>query len=54
MDDGCSVLWIRGPAERDLEIPTSFAQVQNSEVTNLVYLLSRCDLYIGNDSGISH
>ncbi len=53
-DDGCSVLWIAGPAERELEIPTSFAQVLNAEVADLVYLLSRCDLYIGNDSGISH
>lgn len=53
-NEGCNVLWIRGPAERELEIPTSFAQVRNGEVTNLIYLLSRCDLYIGNDSGISH
>jgi ADP-heptose:LPS heptosyltransferase len=53
-DDGCSILWISGPAEADLNVPISHPRVQNREVSDLIYLLSRCELYIGNDSGISH
>ncbi len=52
--NGCSVLWMAGPAEEGLEIPDSFAQVRNRSIADLVYLVGQCDLYIGNDSGISH
>jgi ADP-heptose:LPS heptosyltransferase len=51
---GCSVLWWAGPAEEGMDVPVSFAHVRNRSIADLIYLLGHCDLYVGNDSGISH
>ena len=58
---GLRVVWLTGPAERDmLPYLDPLAQAQghlllaNRPLARVTQVLSRCRLYIGNDSGLTH
>jgi heptosyltransferase III len=51
---GLEVIWSAGPAERNMDIPSEERLVTGLPLVELARLLSRADLYVGNDSGISH
>ena len=51
---GCSVLWIIGPVESSMTAPSGVRVIRNKELPYLLGVLSQGDLYLGNDSGISH
>ncbi len=51
---GGSVIWTAGPAERDLAVPGEDRLVVEPSLVELVRILSRAGLYLGNDSGVSH
>jgi heptosyltransferase-3 len=60
-DYGLRVVWLTGPAERDLLpylSPLAEAQGQlllaNRPLARVARVLSHCRLYIGNDSGLTH
>jgi ADP-heptose:LPS heptosyltransferase len=48
------IVWILGPAEKKFPACAGDRVVREASLPVLVHLLSRCILYIGNDSGISH
>lgn len=52
-----NVAWILGPAERDSEMHRSLRDVDIVHTRSLVdiaHCLSKTELYVGNDSGITH
>jgi len=51
---GCAVIWLCGPAEDHLRLPERISCIRNRALPFLLDVLSMSDLYIGNDSGISH
>ena len=51
---GLDCVWISGPAEKAFQTPKTGKAIHNASLPALVHVLSRCSLYIGNDSGISH
>jgi heptosyltransferase III len=60
-DYGLCVVWLTGPAERDmLPYLSPLAQAQGQlllahrPLSRVARVLSRCRLYIGNDSGLTH
>jgi heptosyltransferase III len=48
------ILWILGPAEKNVAARAGDRFVREASLPVLVHILSRCILYVGNDSGISH
>jgi heptosyltransferase-3 len=51
---GRQCVWIRGPAEEAWPIPATGRVAQDLPLPVLAHLLRRCELFIGNDSGIAH
>ena len=51
---GRSIIWIKGPAENYSEIPETDFLFADKSLAELAYLLNKCDLFIGNDSGVAH
>ncbi len=51
---GYSIVWICGPAEDNLTIPDNDTILRNADLLQIAAVLSKCELYIGNDSGITH
>ncbi len=51
---GMSVAWIQGPAEEGLRLPAGARAWRNLPLPALAAALSRCALYAGNDSGVTH
>jgi ADP-heptose:LPS heptosyltransferase len=52
---GLSIAWIAGPAEEGrYQVPPSHTVIRNAPLPVLVHVFARANLYIGNDSGISH
>jgi ADP-heptose:LPS heptosyltransferase len=51
---GLTIIWITGPADTYFSFPALDTVYNNRSLSDLVSLLSQSDLYIGNDSGISH
>jgi ADP-heptose:LPS heptosyltransferase len=47
-------LWILGPAEEEMKLPSEIKTLKNISLSFLYYIISNSILYIGNDSGISH
>jgi len=51
---GLPVTWITGPAEEALPLPAGAAAWRDLPLPQLAAALASCDLYVGNDSGITH
>lgn len=51
---GRRVTWITGPAEEGLSLPPGAAVWRGLPLPQLAAALSSCELYVGNDSGITH
>lgn len=56
LQGGARVLIVRGPAEagEDWQMPSGTLLLDSPELPLLAAVLSRCALYAGNDSGITH
>ncbi len=52
--EGRRVSWTRGPAEEELRYPANAEIVEANTLVDFAQHLARADLYIGNDSGITH
>jgi heptosyltransferase III len=52
--EGRSVAWVLGAAEEDVSPPRGIQEWRCLPLLRLAGLLSRCRLFIGNDSGIAH
>jgi len=48
------VIWILGPADETVEVPSAVDLIRNQPLADVGALLQRAPLYVGNDSGISH
>jgi ADP-heptose:LPS heptosyltransferase len=48
------IVWIAGPAEKGLVFPETDYLFVNQPLLALARLLCRCELFIGNDGGITH
>ncbi|HMD67890.1 MAG TPA: glycosyltransferase family 9 protein [Chitinivibrionales bacterium] len=48
------IVWILGPAEKKFSACAGNMVARDLSLPVLVHVLSRCVLYVGNDSGISH
>jgi ADP-heptose:LPS heptosyltransferase len=51
---GHQVFWILGEADSQIPDPLVCPAIKHCSLSALVHIFSRCSLYIGNDSGISH
>jgi ADP-heptose:LPS heptosyltransferase len=51
---GRSIVWIKGPAESYSGIPEADFLFADQSLMELANLVNRCDLFIGNDSGVAH
>jgi len=51
---GRKIVWIAGPAEKGLVFPETDYLFANQPLLALARLLCRCELFIGNDGGITH
>ncbi|MCX7725849.1 MAG: glycosyltransferase family 9 protein [Chitinispirillaceae bacterium] len=51
---GAKILWIVGPAENSLDFPQEDIVIKNLSLKKCAKILKLCNLFIGNDSGISH
>ncbi len=52
---GLSIAWIAGPTEEGrYQVPSSHTVIRNAPLPVLVHVFARANLYIGNDSGVSH
>ena len=51
---GLGILWLIGPAEEGLGVPSNDIIVSNQPFGLCATLLSRCRAFIGNDSGFAH
>lgn len=51
---GRSIAWSLGPAEEGFTLPQRACTLPHCSLVDLAAILARADLYIGNDSGISH
>lgn len=54
LEQGCTVYWCLGPAESGFPLPTGVRVLQSPPLIELSGTLKRAELYVGNDSGISH
>lgn len=52
--EGRAVTWCLGPAEESLELPMTAKALKIESLVALARELARAQLYIGNDSGITH
>jgi heptosyltransferase III len=52
--DGHAIVWVFGPADTLFPVPPGDRLIINVSLPVLVHVFSRCSLYIGNDSGVSH
>lgn len=53
-EDGCSILWMRGPAEAGIEFPHEDKHLDEISLTECAAILSLCSVFLGNDSGVTH
>jgi ADP-heptose:LPS heptosyltransferase len=53
-EDGERVTWIVGPAEAEMPLPHGARRWSGLDLRDLAGALSRCRLYVGNDSGVTH
>jgi heptosyltransferase III len=53
-EEGEMVTWIVGPAEETIELPPSAVRMRCPALSELAGRLSRCRLFVGNDSGVAH
>jgi ADP-heptose:LPS heptosyltransferase len=53
-EDGERVTWIVGPAEAEMPLPSGARRWSGLHLRDLAGALSRCRLYVGNDSGVTH
>jgi hypothetical protein len=51
---GWKVVWVLGPAEESVALPKERVVWRNVSLPVLAAAFSRCGLYVGNDSGVSH
>jgi heptosyltransferase III len=51
---GESVVWVLGPAEDAMAVPSDAPQWRGLELPTLAARLAGCRCYVGNDSGITH
>lgn len=51
---GLRILWLIGPAEEGLCVPSNDSIVSNRPFALCAALLSRCRAFVSNDSGITH
>ena len=49
-----NIVWLKGPAENRFPFPTGDIVCENLPLSLLAAVISRCSLYIGNDSGPTH
>ncbi|MBN1576149.1 MAG: glycosyltransferase family 9 protein [Chitinispirillaceae bacterium] len=52
--DGCAVLWFKGTAEKEIVYPAGDGLAAGYPLTECVHILSRCAVFLGNDSGMTH
>jgi heptosyltransferase-3 len=52
--EGCAVRWVLGPAEEEFSLPKGSEAWRNVPLPELASLLSVCEVFVGNDSGIAH
>jgi ADP-heptose:LPS heptosyltransferase len=53
-EGGERVTWIVGPAEAEMALPSGARHWSGLDLPVLAGALSRCRLYVGNDSGVTH
>lgn len=51
---GLSVRWVLGPAEAGLMLPAGAEAWRNVRLADIAASLAACDLFVGNDSGVTH
>lgn len=51
---GYKIFWICGPAEIDFKFAENDNILKDINILSLTAFLKRCDVYIGNDSGVTH
>jgi ADP-heptose:LPS heptosyltransferase len=51
---GKNIIWIKGPAESELQFPGNDSTVENARLSTLAALLQRAEMFLGNDSGVAH
>ena len=51
---GRPIVWISGPAEKGLVFPETDYLFANQSLLALARFLGRCELFIGNDGGVTH
>jgi len=51
---GIPVMWLLGPADDDSDVPSDDIVVSNRPLALCAALLSRCRVFVGNDSGMAH
>jgi ADP-heptose:LPS heptosyltransferase len=51
---GLQIVWVCGPAEADLKFDENDVVLRDIKLQDLIHILAKSSLYIGNDSGISH
>ena len=49
-----SIVWFSGPADSIVNVPFGDRHYSNAPLTKAAAILSRCSVYLGNDSGFSH
>lgn len=54
LEEGERVTWIVGPAEAEITLPSGARRWSGLNLRELAGALSRCRLYVGNDSGVTH
>jgi ADP-heptose:LPS heptosyltransferase len=54
VEEGERVTWVVGPAEEGITLPSGARRWSGYNLAELAGALSRCRLYVGNDSGVTH
>lgn len=49
-----AIVWLLGPAEEGVSVPSDDIVVSNQPLSLCAALLSRCRVFVGNDSGMAH
>jgi ADP-heptose:LPS heptosyltransferase len=52
--EGARVAWVSGPAEEREEAAPGMVAWPSLPLSELAFRLSRCSLFVGNDSGVTH